>query len=360
MKRKTSPAKTRVTRENLTSQVREVLDNEQKTHDNPFAEMLSHYNHTLYPNDLVPPFFKTVRDIIPHLKKARESRVLHKLLEGYIAELASRLSNPFFTVKEIYAVPGARNDALSVNPHREILWEVFGTESRVEEDLRKLERDGKQNRLKVAVVLDPEIDHRLFERFTRARQGSDILWIRISDLMLVRRFSETVQMFERKLAYLPPGWPDQLELKCFKLAPGHKHWTNVPDVPFCYFGLKDHESSATLEDPAFLVDILNTGSQEARIDAAYINVRFRQTKLHGFPGDEILRPACTIELPLNDGMEGYRRVDLDDPVLVQPGKYRRLRLLLRDAGYAWRGEVEMGLIYGNRKILPCPTLSLLL
>lgn len=348
-------------RANLTQQVRQVLDNEQKAQDNPFAEMMTNYHLTLYPSDRVPPFFITLDALIPHLKQAREAHQLHKLIEGYISELASRLSNPFFTVKEIYAVAGARNDALSINPHREILWEVFGTEGRIEEDLRKLERDGKPNRLKVACVLDPEIDQKLFEKFTRARQGSDIIWIRTSDLMIVRRFSETVQMLERKLAHLTPGcWPDQLEIKRCKLAPGHKHWSEVPDIPFCYFGLNGHESSAPLEDPAFLVDILNTGSQEALIEAAYINVRFRQTKFHGFPGDEVLRPSCTIELPLNDGEEGYRRTDLEEPVIVQPGRYRRLRLLLRDAGYAWRGEVEIGFIYGERKILPCPTLSLLL
>ncbi len=330
-----------------------------------FDEGLPEYHATQYPwSRGVPVLFESEMDAKRHLLAARTGHQLHALLATFVKELASRLSNRFATVTEIYAVKGARNDALSCAGGREILWEFFGTRSRVEEDLRKLERDDEPNRLKVAVVLDREVDEALFDKFMRAFQGSRpsrVQYITAFDLVASSRFERTVQRFQHLVdAFDHQDWPDQLELVELDLAPGLRRWERVESIPFGFAGLRGHRPFQRLQDPVFVVDILNKGSREARIAEAFINVRFRQTKLHGLAEGRLLVPACEVELPLDAGDEGYRRVRLPTPVLVPPGRHTRLRVRLKDAGYAWRGEVEVGFVYGRGRRLVLPALSLLL
>lgn len=308
----------------------------------------------------VPRLFSSVTDLVEPLRRARKRHVLHSVIEAYIGSLSSRLSSPLVTVAEIHAVAGARNDSLSVAPDREILWEVFGTASRVEEDLRKLERDEEPRRLKVAVVLDNEIDSALFQRFTRAVQGSSVrTWLQVSDLMVADRLDATARRIDQALdALMRTDSPDQLQLVEFDLYGEHRQWHRVPEIPFAYSGLGGDEFHEHLEDPVFLVDVQNIGTREARIHAAFINVRFRQIDPHGIASENVLKPACTIVLPLNEGQEGYREVKLQDPVLVPAGKHVRLLVRLDEAGFTWKGEVDIGFRYGMNRVLHVPAVSI--
>jgi hypothetical protein len=308
----------------------------------------------------VPRLFASMDDVAAPLLRARGRNALHAIVEEYIALLASRLANPLNTVKEIFAVVGARNDALSVAPDHGILFEVFGTASRVEEDLRKLERDTTTTLLKVAVVLDHELDSKLFDKFTRRLRGSPVqTWLRVGDLLLEERFRKTAQIIDRAVErLLYADAPDQLRVVDFDLYGDHQQWERVPDIPFGYDGLGESNLFGDLEDPVFFVDIQNTGTREARIYEAFIYVRFRHTKLHGIPGENVLKPACMIALPLNDGEQGYRSIRLDEPILVPAGKHVRVLVRLDNAGFAWRGEVDVGMRYGAGKSLHVPALSI--
>lgn len=314
----------------------------------------------VYPTG-VPFLFESLDVLTPVLGKARRGNRLHDVVQAYIAEVASRLTGTMATVKEIHAVAGARNDALSVEPLREILWEVFGTEDRVEADLRKLERDAQPNRLKVAVVLDPEVDSRLFEKFTRARQGSSVTWLRVSDLLLADRFQNTVMTMDRALDGLSVGrWADQLALVSFGLAPGLTRWTQQEDLVLSYWGLANHAVGVPMEDPVLHITVQNVGTREARISSAYVNVRFRHTVLHGLPNDQRLKPAAEVSLPLNNGEEGYRTQELVEPVVVKPGEHALIQVRLNDAGSSWSGMIELGLRYGERKVVQVPALGIML
>jgi hypothetical protein len=307
----------------------------------------------------VPRLFQSMSELAPILSRTRRQHRLHSVAQAYIAEVASRLSSQMVTVREIHAVAGARNDGLSVGPWEGILWEVFATPDRIDEDLRKLERDESPRRLKVAIVLDAEVDSDLFEKFIRKLQGSSVsTWLRLSDLMLEGRFAHTVRQLNHKLdELLPNDWPDQLRLVAFDLAEGHSLWCHAQNLPFGYNGLSGHLFGGPLEDPTFFLDVQNIGQREARIGTAYVNVRFKQLKLHGIADGKLLSPACTIALPLNNGEPGYREVALPAPVLVPPGRHARMLIRLENAGYSWRGEVEVGLRYGPQKVLRAPAIS---
>lgn len=296
----------------------------------------------------VSRLFDSMDELVPMLLRLRRLSRLHPVVEAYIAEVATRSSTPLETVSEVYAVTGARNDAMSVARGRSILWEVFGTASSIEGDLRKLERNTEANVLKAAVVLDPEVDRDLFERFFRASQGSSVTTVfRVGDLMLRDRFFDTVRSLDAALLRMPAAvLPDELEIVDVGLYGTHHQWKSAEGVPF---GFSLTAGGFTpLEDPAFFLDVQNVGTREARIAAVFRKVVVRQDVMHGIPGDDVLRPSADIELPLNSGHPPYVEKTLDDPVLVPPGKHRRLVIRLQNAGYSWCGEVQLGLVYGPR------------
>jgi hypothetical protein len=190
-------------------------------------------------------------------------------------------------------------------------------------------------------------------------QGSSIkYWFSATDLMVQGKFEATLRLIDKAIANLEPMWPDQLELLEFGLGPGHRYWEPIREVPFG-FGLRGHGPFEPLEDPTFVVDVRNIGHHEARLDAAFANVRFRQAKLHGLAGDECLQHSALVVIPIENGTEGHHAVPIEPPVLIAPGTIRRILVWLGDAGFAWRGEVEVGLRYGTRRILSLPALSIL-
>jgi hypothetical protein len=308
----------------------------------------------------LPRFFSDMATLREEVLKQRAARRMHELVENSIAFIADRLS--LSTVPEIYAVSGVRNDALSTHPGKEILWEVFGTLGRVDEDLRKLEGDHEPKRLKVAVVLDQEIDESLFKKFTRKRQtsGDRIKWLRVGDLMLTERVPQTMRLVQGWLDELRPRWDDELELVDFGLYGEHQHWYRVDWLPLAFAGLRGWQPTQPLEEPTFYVDVQNIGTREARISIAYVNLRFRQEDLHGPPGEQVLRAAAQVRVPLEGGQEGYREAELPDPVLVKPGEHARILIGLNDPGFAWCGELEIGLRYGPERRVVTPAVSIFL
>jgi hypothetical protein len=310
----------------------------------------------------VSRLFESMEELVPMLHRLRRLNRLHPVVEAYIAEVATRASTPLETISEIYAVTGARNDALSVARDRSILWEVFGTASSIEGDLRKLERSTASNILKVAVVLDPEVDSDLFERFVRASQGSTVTTVfRVGDLMLRERFANTVRSLDTALLRMPAqGLLDELEIVAVGLYGTHRQWKASEGIPYG-FALTGG-GFAPLEDPAFFLDVQNVGAREARISAVFRNVVVRQLVMHGIPGDEVLRPSADFELPLNSGDPVYLEKELEDPILVPPGQHRRFVIRMQNAGYSWCGEIQLGLVYGpsQRRQIVAVSLSLFL
>src|SRR5258708_1742374 len=338
-----------------------ILPADEGSGSETIADLLQELHATQYPQSHdVPPLVSASDSLRKQVLEFRRNGRLHDLIGRYVKQLASRLSNHFSTITEIQAVAGARNDALSTSSGCEILWEFFGTAGRIEEDLRKLERDQNAMRLKVAVVLDADLDPKLHQKFIRKVQGSHIKYVTFFDLVLANRFADTTRRIASWLEELrSPAAASHLEVVDFDLVPGLERWEKIEALPFGYDGLKGHKPFEPLQDPVFFVDMLNKGSREARIGEAFINVRFRQHKFHGLTEGHLLVPACSIELPLNKGEEGYRSVRLEAPVLVRAGHHIRLNILLKDCGYAWRGEVEIGFAYGTRQRLVLPALSVL-
>jgi hypothetical protein len=315
-----------------------ILPADEEGSSETIADLLRELHATQYPQSHDVPLLVSASDALKNkVLEVRRNGRLHDLIGRYVKQLASRLSNHFSTITEIQAVAGARNDALSTSSGCEILWEFFGTASRVEEDLRKLERDQNPMRLKVAVVLDADLDPKLHEEFIRRVQGSQVRYVTFFDLVLANRFADTTRRIAIWLEELrSPAGASHLQVVDFDLVPGLERWEKIEALPFGYDGLKGHKPFEPLQDPVFFVDMLNKGSLEARIGEAFINVRFRQHKFHGLTEGHLLVPACSIEPPLNNGDEGYRSVRLEPPVLVRAGHHVRLNIRLKDCGYPSR------------------------
>jgi len=310
-----------------------------------------------YNADLPARLFKTKEEAVACLKSKR--REFHKITTRYVKNALRRLPIDFVHIEEIYAVAGARADGLSIAPKIELCWEFFGTVGRVEEDLRKLERDSSAT--PIAVVLDHEVAPKLFERFQRSLRGSSVKhWFRATDFMTVASHDDTVARLTEIVASALGQSARVPAVKCLalSLASGLQCWEEVEDAAYTFHGLRE-TPNWDLEDPVFNVDLRNETDLEEVITGTFINVRYRQIVLHGLPGDRLV-PAASISLPLNNGEIGYRVVHINPPLRLPPGHYCRLEVLLREAGFGWRGDIDIGFILGSGQRVLAPTLTILL
>jgi hypothetical protein len=308
----------------------------------------------------VPSLFTDRSELFRTLRELHAKGRIHAMVDAYLNEITWRLTTRSTTVHLVRVNSAAQENATSAALESEILWEICDGTSPIDDALWRLERDSQPHRLKIAIALDPEVDVKLYETFRRKAQMSSInVQLRASDLMLAERFRQTVARIARELDRLPGrDSSDRLELVELGLERDQPCWGPVPDIPYGYSGLKGPGSE--IADPVFFLDLLNAGTREARIYAAYIDVRLRHDKPHGIPEPRLLRPITTVDLPLNDGMQEYTEVPLREPVLVPPGSHVRIQIRLVDAGYAWRGVVNLGLLYGEERCLRVPALSILL
>jgi hypothetical protein len=294
-----------------------------------------------------PALFGDTNVLMGLLTRLRDEHLLKALVEAYANEIAARLR---------------QTEDVKATPHRPpVVWQLLSSLPEIETGLRELERNTDMNAIKVAIVLDENVDRDVFNAFTRRIQGSSVkTWFQISELMLASRFSITLAKIQRLVDVLvgAPS-PDQLELVEFGLVPNHPTWNEFPEIPYAFTGGPD-QITGELVDPVFYLDVRNVGHLEARVDRVYATIRHRQIAPHGFAEGSRLLPVVTIDVPIHNGEEGCHEVKLDAPILISAGRHVRVQVRLEDAGWCWRGVIGIGLRYGPGKVLQVPDLTVLL
>lgn len=291
----------------------------------------------------VPSVFADPAEARATWERAVSVGAVGALLDAYIGDLAHRLGDPWraLSVRDV-----DRHFVADVGDGRPgIVWAPI----RTVEDVEKLVSDCA-DRADVAVAVDlvdpwiptwPSPPRRL-------TLPDGVQRVSLADIMWSTETGRTVLRVGR---FIEPAAP--LEVVDLRLDVSAQHWRPRPSLPvgFQLTGLCN-------EDPTFLVDLFNRSPEEVRVSHAFLEVRVRHIKPHGIWSDGVLRPTCTIELPVEGGRVNAYRARLANPVIVAPGSYRRVAIKLSNFGNSWYGEVSFGLIH-DRGVAAVPVLSVL-
>lgn len=120
---------------------------------------------------------QSFEDFAQFVKTAKGQRRLHKLVEGRLSWLLSRLYPESCPVEEVSGVPGGRNDLIQFFSNgRRFVFELFFSPSQVPQNLRLLEQSVAD--VKIAVLLDRQIDPRLATEYFRKKPDHfPYLWL---------------------------------------------------------------------------------------------------------------------------------------------------------------------------------------
>jgi hypothetical protein len=119
---------------------------------------------------------KLSSEVIEQIKEKRRSQLLHGEVEAKLIAMLERVIPQYYPVKEPQGLAGGRNDLMLFEfSGRKILFEVFATASQVSRDLRILDKTKAD--AKIAVIIDPEIDNRVIERFLKENPENNYPYI---------------------------------------------------------------------------------------------------------------------------------------------------------------------------------------
>ncbi len=105
------------------------------------------------------------------VKRLKRSKQLHQTVEKRLSNLLTRLFPESCAVPEVSGVLGGRNDLMQFFPNGgRAVFELFASPSQVPQDLRLLEQSAAD--VKLAILLDREIDPKLADRFFHSKPDS--------------------------------------------------------------------------------------------------------------------------------------------------------------------------------------------
>jgi|GEM_PF-1744868 len=112
----------------------------------------------------------------------RKSRQLHTTVEKRIAQVLSKVVPDFHPVAEPLGLAGGRNDLMLFEfSGKKVLFEIFATASQVSRDLRILDKTKAD--VKIAVIVDKEVDPKVLEHFLRENPEDNYPFIFIGELL---------------------------------------------------------------------------------------------------------------------------------------------------------------------------------
>jgi len=124
---------------------------------------------------------KTQPDLHNRILELRRSKKLHSAVEEKLTHLAGIVAPEFHAVKEPVGLAGGRNDLLMFEfSGQKVLFEIFATRNQVSRDLRILDKT-KADR-KIAVIIDPELDPKVFEAFLRENPEDNYPFVFVGEL----------------------------------------------------------------------------------------------------------------------------------------------------------------------------------
>jgi hypothetical protein len=119
---------------------------------------------------------------LEQMKKLRKQKLFHSFVQARLIEMCQQWFPYLHPIKEIQGLAGGRNDLILFEfDGRKVLIEIFGTASQVSRDLRIL--DNTKADVKIAVIIDKEIDPQVFEHFLRENPESNYPFIFASEVV---------------------------------------------------------------------------------------------------------------------------------------------------------------------------------
>lgn len=119
---------------------------------------------------------------VRQIKALRKAKTFHTFVEERLSKICMSLFPDFHPIKEIQGLAGGRNDLLLFEfSGRKVLIEIFGTASQVSRDLRIL--DNTKADVKIAVLVDREVDPKVFERFLRENPENTYPFLFVGELV---------------------------------------------------------------------------------------------------------------------------------------------------------------------------------
>lgn len=105
-------------------------------------------------------------DYAEHVLELRKNRKLHTFVEDRLIELLNKVLPNLHPIKEPQGLAGGRNDLMLFEfSGKKVLFEVFASYTQVSRDLLILYKTDAD--IKIAIVVDKEVDPRVFERYLR-------------------------------------------------------------------------------------------------------------------------------------------------------------------------------------------------
>jgi len=130
-------------------------------------------------------------DIFYEIKNLRKKKLLHSVVLRELSKIINRYFPKYEPITEIQGLAGGRNDLIAFKYNtRKILFEVFATASQVSRDLRIL--DNTIADIKIAIIIDKEIDDKILEKFLRENPESNYPYLFISQILDKTKIVNTI------------------------------------------------------------------------------------------------------------------------------------------------------------------------
>jgi hypothetical protein len=115
------------------------------------------------------------------IKNLRAEKRLHTVVENRLIALIQKITDDYHPIKEPVGLAGGRNDLLLFKfSGKKVLFEVFATAAQVSRDLRILDKTKAD--IKIAIIIDKEIDARVFDSFLKQNPEDNYPFLFISEL----------------------------------------------------------------------------------------------------------------------------------------------------------------------------------
>lgn len=125
---------------------------------------------------------KGMNDISNEILNLRRNKMLHAKILQILERIINKYMPEYIPISEIQGLAGGRNDLICFKYNsRKVLFEIFATANQVSRDLRLL--DKTQADVKIAIIIDKEIDKRVIEKFLRENPENNYPFLFISKIL---------------------------------------------------------------------------------------------------------------------------------------------------------------------------------
>jgi hypothetical protein len=161
---------------------------------------------------MLQPLFDEETEYFKWITEQRKAKQLHTTVENRLVAVARHTLPEYLPVKEPQGLAGGRNDLLLFDYRgRKVLFEIFASQSQVSRDLRILDKTNAA--VKLSIVIDREVDARVWDRIQKENPENNYPFIFIKELFV----THLLQQSFLKLRHLVAGDEDDIRAKSVSL-----------------------------------------------------------------------------------------------------------------------------------------------